>query len=77
MRLNEIKFRALINFISNRSVIENDVDFAGYLIDQALVAVVPGVAFGCPNHVRISYVVSMASLEMAMDRMAVAISCLK
>jgi aspartate aminotransferase len=58
-------------------VIENDVDFAGYLIDQALVAVVPGVAFGSFNHVRISYVVSLHSLEIAMDRIAESISRLK
>ncbi|OJV46836.1 MAG: aspartate aminotransferase [Alphaproteobacteria bacterium 43-37] len=58
-------------------LIENDVEFAGYLIDQALVAVVPGVAFGAFNHMRISYVVSLHSLEIAMDRLAEAICRLK
>ena len=44
-------------------------EFASRLLEQALVAVVPGDAFGSPEHVRISYAASMAALERGMDRL--------
>lgn len=51
-------------------VIENDNDFASYLLEEALVAVVPGVAFGAPNFFRISYAASEEFLQNAMQRIA-------
>jgi aspartate aminotransferase len=53
-------------------VIENDNDFASYLLEEALVAVVPGVAFGAPDFFRISYAASEEFLENSMQRIAVA-----
>lgn len=47
----------------------DDTAFAEYLITQALVAVVPGSAFGAPGHVRLSFACSLAMLEKAIDRM--------
>ena len=43
-------------------------EFASRLLEEALVAVVPGNAFGCDRHVRISYAVSMEMLAKGMDR---------
>lgn len=51
-------------------VIENDNDFAAYLLEEALVAVVPGVAFGAPDFFRISYAASEAFLKSSMQRIA-------
>ncbi len=51
-------------------VIENDNDFAGYLLEEALVSVVPGVAFGAPDFFRISYAASDEFLRNAMQRIA-------
>ena len=51
-------------------VIENDNDFAGYLLEEALVAVVPGVAFGAPDFFRISYAASEEFLQSSMQRIA-------
>ncbi|MBU6140037.1 MAG: pyridoxal phosphate-dependent aminotransferase [Proteobacteria bacterium] len=51
-------------------VIENDNDFAAYLLEAALVAVVPGVAFGAPDFFRISYAASEEFLRNAMNRIA-------
>jgi len=48
--------------------INNDLDFAEYLIEKAGVALVPGSAFGCPGHVRISIATSMENLESALGR---------
>lgn len=51
-------------------VIENDNDFAGYLLEEALVSVVPGVAFGAPDFFRISYAASDEFLRNSMQRIA-------
>jgi aspartate aminotransferase len=49
-------------------VIESDNDFAAYLLEEALVAVVPGVAFGAAGFFRISYTASEEFLKNAMQR---------
>jgi aspartate aminotransferase len=49
-------------------LIENDNDFATYLLEDCGVAVVPGVAFGAPNFFRISYAASEDFLKDAMQR---------
>jgi aspartate aminotransferase len=46
----------------------SSMDFASKLLDEALVAVVPGSAFGSDNHVRLSYAASMEEIEKGMDR---------
>jgi aspartate aminotransferase len=51
-------------------VIENDNDFAAYVLEDALVAVVPGVAFGAEGFFRISYAASEDFLKNAMNRIA-------
>jgi aspartate aminotransferase len=44
------------------------LEFAGRLLNDASVAVVPGEAFGTNDHVRISYAASMHDLERGLDR---------
>ena len=44
------------------------MDFAGKLLSEAHVAVVPGEAFGTGEHVRISYAASMEDLERGIAR---------
>lgn len=58
-------------------VIENDVQFATYLLEEALVAVVPGAGFGLNGHFRISYAADKALLVEGMKRIARAIDQLK
>jgi len=53
--------------------IDNDLDFAEYLIEKAGVALIPGSAFGCPGHIRISIATSMENLENALKRIKQAI----
>lgn len=55
-------------------VLENDLQFSAYLLEEALCAVVPGSAFGAEGHFRISYATSDASLEKACARIAEAVS---
>lgn len=61
----------------NGTVIENDNDFCSYLLEEALVAVVPGVAFGAPGFFRISYAASEEFLQNAMQRISDACAKLK
>jgi aspartate aminotransferase len=57
----------------NGAVINNSSDFAAYLLENAKVALVPGVAFGADNYARLSYACSMENIEKGMDRIEAAI----
>jgi aspartate aminotransferase len=48
--------------------LNNDLEFAEKLLLEANVAVVPGVEFGAPGHMRISYATSLEQLKTAMQR---------
>jgi len=54
--------------------IRNDRDFCFYLLNKALIAIVPGSAFGNPNCVRISYATSNDNLVDALNRMKQALA---
>jgi aspartate aminotransferase len=49
--------------------IAGSLDFCNVLLDQAKLALVPGVAFGNDGHVRLSYAASMEDITQAMDRL--------
>ncbi|BCU81848.1 aspartate aminotransferase [Polycladomyces abyssicola] len=64
---------AFYAFVNVRTAIDaspfEDVDtWVKALLDEEKVAVVPGSAFGSPDHIRISYATSMEQLEKALDR---------
>lgn len=44
------------------------MEFSSKLLDEALVAVVPGIAFGSDRHVRLSYATSIKEIERGLDR---------
>ena len=44
-----------------------------YLLEEARVALVPGIAFGCDKYARLSYAVSMKDIAEGMDRIEEAI----
>lgn len=48
--------------------IDDDLQFAEFLIEKPGVALVPGSAFGCPGHIRISIATSMTNLQNALQR---------
>lgn len=52
----------------NGNKINGSVDFTEFLLEEAKVAVVPGIAFGKENYLRISYATSMKNIEEGMDR---------
>ncbi|MBS4191004.1 pyridoxal phosphate-dependent aminotransferase [Bacillus sp. FJAT-49705] len=47
---------------------ENVDDFSKALLEDAMVAVIPGSGFGAPNNIRLSYATSLDLLEKAVDR---------
>jgi aspartate aminotransferase len=57
--------------------IKDSNDFASYLLESALVAVVPGIAFGAEGFFRISYAASEEFLNNAMQRICDACNKLK
>ena len=57
--------------------IETSSDFAAYLLEDAKVALVPGVAFGDDRYARLSYAISMENIKKGMDRIEEAIKNLK
>ncbi len=57
-------------------VIEDSVGLATYLLEEAEVAVVPGIAFGNDSHIRLSYACSKEDIGVGLDRMKKALGAL-
>jgi len=49
--------------------VTGSVDFAAKVLDQAHVALVPGIAFGMDTHVRLSFAASMEQIKQGLDRL--------
>ncbi|WP_073250894.1 pyridoxal phosphate-dependent aminotransferase [Shimia gijangensis] len=56
--------------------ITSDADFCRYLLQEALVALVPGRAFGLPGHFRMSYAYSQTDLTQGLARIRRAVDAL-
>ena len=54
--------------------IRNSTDLADYLLDEAKVAIVPGIAFGADDCARLSYASSMENITKGLDRIEAAIA---
>ena len=61
-------FPNIAGMLKNMSDVKSDLELAELLIEKAGVALVPGTAFGSPNHMRISIATSMENLKEAIDR---------
>jgi len=57
-----------VSAVFGRNGIGNVVDFSVQLLEKQRVAVVPGVAFGTDEHIRISYATSIEELTRGLDR---------
>jgi aspartate aminotransferase len=55
-------------------LIKDSLDFCNYLLEEALVSTVPGIAFGMDDHIRISYANSEEELKEAASRIIKALS---
>tara|TARA_B100001989_G_C24539321_1_gene466555 strand:+ start:211 stop:1422 length:1212 start_codon:yes stop_codon:yes gene_type:complete len=54
--------------------LKDDIELCQFLIEKAKVSVVPGSAFGAPNHIRLSYATSRSMIEKAFNRIEAAIN---
>jgi aspartate aminotransferase len=70
-------FSKLYKLQTNGQVILSSTDMATYLLDEAKVAVIPGIAFGCDDYIRLSYACSMENIEKGLDRIETALAQLK
>jgi aspartate aminotransferase len=61
----------------NGNTLNNDIDVAKFFLEKAHVAVVPGVAFNYPEHVRFVFAKSMKEIEEGLNRIDKAIKELK
>lgn len=66
-------FPSIEGLLHPHTTLSNDLEFAEYLLGEAMLAVIPGSAFGTPNHIRISYATSMNTLADAANRLSKAI----
>jgi aspartate aminotransferase len=57
--------------------IQGSVDFARFLLQEAKVALVPGIAFGADNNVRLSFATSKEIIRKGMGRIAQAVAALQ
>ncbi len=48
--------------------IGGSADFCDYMLDSQRIAIIPGIGFGADRFVRLSYAISMANIEKALDR---------
>lgn len=69
--------KALYGKASGGETVADSAAMAGYLLREAKVAVVPGVAFGCDDFIRLSYATSMENLEEAASRIEAALAKLE
>lgn len=67
-------FPDMNDVIERMPTINNDIDLAEYLLEEAGVAVVPGSAFGASGCMRLSYATSMELLEESLSRMSKALA---
>lgn len=62
---------------ANGKVINNSTDFSEFLVEQAKVVVIPGVAFGSDNNIRISFASPKKVLTEGVARISDALNLLK
>ena len=63
-----VDINALIGASYKGQMIQKASDLASLLLEYAQVAVIPCQDFGCPNHIRLSYAISMENIKEGLDR---------
>lgn len=60
----------------NGKTLKGSLDIAEFLIEEAKVALVPGIAFGADNNLRLSFATSMENINNGLDRIETALKTL-
>ena len=61
---------------AGEKVISDSIDLCNYLLEEHLVATVPGSGFGKDRHLRISYACSVEQIDQGIDRVAQGLAAL-
>ncbi|QXM05241.1 pyridoxal phosphate-dependent aminotransferase [Crassaminicella indica] len=78
-RMPEGAFYVMVNISKiigktfNGFTINSSMDFAEYLLENVNVAVIPGIAFGADNYIRLSYATSLENIQEGLKRIEKAI----
>ncbi|MBU3092240.1 pyridoxal phosphate-dependent aminotransferase [Clostridium sp. CM028] len=60
----------VLNKSIDGKVIKDSIAFSDILLEKEKVAVIPGIAFGVDNFIRLSYATSMENIKIGLDRIA-------
>ena len=60
---------AFYMFVNISKISSSSLEFCNSLLEDHNVAVIPGVAFGADDHIRISYATDLATIEKGMARL--------
>ncbi|NLK42880.1 MAG: aminotransferase class I/II-fold pyridoxal phosphate-dependent enzyme, partial [Tissierellia bacterium] len=63
-----VNFTQLLGKNIRNYKINSSMDFANFLLEEGKVAVVPGIAFGDDNYIRLSYATSMENIKEGLRR---------
>ncbi|MBU3174806.1 pyridoxal phosphate-dependent aminotransferase [Clostridium estertheticum] len=58
----------ILNKLIDGKVIKDSISFSKLLLEKEKVAVIPGIAFGADNFIRLSYATSMENIKQGLDR---------
>ncbi|MBX4259017.1 pyridoxal phosphate-dependent aminotransferase [Clostridium estertheticum] len=58
----------IFNKLIDGKVIKDSISFSKLLLEKEKVAVIPGIAFGAENFIRLSYATSMENIKQGLDR---------
>ena len=60
---------AFYMFVNISKICSSSLEFCNALLEEEKVAVIPGIAFGADDHIRISYATDLATIEKGMARL--------
>lgn len=63
-----INISSLLNKSYGSEKIKDSINFSKILLEEEKVAVIPGIAFGADNYIRLSYATSMKNIENGLNR---------
>ncbi len=63
-------------YTQSEGKISNSLELAAFLLDEARVAVVPGIGFGQDDYIRLSFAAGLDTLEEALDRIEASLKTL-
>lgn len=65
-----VNISKVLNKLIDGKMIKDSIAFSTLLLEKEKVAVIPGIAFGADNFVRLSYATSMENIKEGLDRIA-------